>query len=327
MSRIAYIIIFLAMINTGYPSCLGFFDKIKSVFLQRNHQIELTPEVVKDIETFVQNGNPNIKSVLFRNPQSNKFSFLISKIPNHLYIFLSQAKVNSRYLSEMKLKLYETNPALKETFIEIIFENMNFVARTNSNQTIVDFKDFFSKRIDEFNGLDISVKRQIQAEYQGNLLISRAFRNWEQNFNRKLTIIRKDGNKVEFQISNHRITGEIVIKNGIEFVHFNAPKTLMNHPAWNPLDFNYISQLASSARPPVKERYPVTIGLNEKLYLLDGNHRFTVDSRDFVPVEAPFPLETANIRIHLDLIGRPQPSTSQKIEILNGELDPWSLLP
>ena len=109
------------------------------------------------------------------------------------------------------------------------------------------------------------------------MLISNANKYWESNFFQDILVISKSGNNIKFKIGETVYNGKIVEKRGGRFVVFNAPKELFEHPAWNPLDHRYIAKLAGDPGFKGKEFYPVSVGLNGKLYLLDGNHRSTVD--------------------------------------------------
>ena len=60
---------------------------------------------------------------------------------------------------------------------------------------------------------------------------------------------------------------------------------------------------------------------------MDGNHRYVFDQRAQLKAEISFPPKTSNLRIYFDLVGIAQPTTAQKIDILEGRLDPLTLIP
>ena len=246
----------------------------------------------------------------------------MSKLPRSMVNELVSMKGDRAYVVEYRNKLFNELPHLRNTHLDNVFEGVKFVLLGNKS---VSLKDFFETGLAKYEKLSSREKLEIKNTYEENVLISKAFDNWHKNYHKTIEVISREGKIIKFSINGKVFQGKIVNKRGGEFVIFHAPKEMFSHPFWNPLNHKHIAEIISRGVKG-KDLYPVSVGLNGRLYLLDGNHRSTIDVREKLPAEIPFPMETANLREHFDLIGRSQPTTSELIKIYKGELDPWSLL-
>jgi hypothetical protein len=318
---LAFILVYTPLISEA--GCPTFFERVKSVFFKPSLKITLSESVKNDLFHFRFNEFPKSKKVTFSNSRSNEFGFLLTKLPKSFIEVLVSTPKDSRHLLELKDKVFRINRKMKDSIFENIFDALRFETIGKEEGT---FESVIQKRLSEFEKLSSSKKSRIEESYSYGLLVSKASRHWESNFFNDIPVISQHGNKITFKIGDKIFEGKIVERRGGKFVVFLASKDLFSHPAWNPLDHRYIAKLASDPTFRGKDFYPVSVGLNGRLYLLDGNHRSTVDPRGKLPAEIPYPMKTSNIRNYLDLIGKPQPTTVQKIQILKGELDPNTLL-
>lgn len=77
-----------------------------------------------------------------------------------------------------------------------------------------------------------------------------------------------------------------------------------------------------------KKRFPAVVGLDGNFYLTDGNKRFALLPEGIsVSVKLAFPPKTVSLSQYLDLIGAPQPTAAEVIDIFEGRLNPIGLLP
>ncbi len=317
------IVVLVSFSSTLSASCPTFFERLKSVFFKPSISITLSENVKNDLFQFKTSKFPKSKKVTFSNTGSNEYGFLLSNLPKSFLEVLKNTPKDSRHVIELRDKVFGVNSKLKDSIFVNVFEGLRFEAIGSKEGT---YKDFIYERLAEYEKLSSTKKDSIKESYSHGLLISNANKYWESNFFQDILVISKSGKNIKFKIGEIVFDGKIVEKRGGKFVIFNAPKELFEHPAWNPLDHRYIAKLANDPSFKGKDFYPVSVGLNGKLYLLDGNHRSTVDPRSKLPAEIPYPMKTASIRNYLDLIGTPQPTTAQKIQIYKGELDPYSFL-
>jgi hypothetical protein len=113
--------------------------------------------------------------------------------------------------------------------------------------------------------------------------------------------------------------------NGRSFVVAVVPRKKLMHPAWNPISDQERLGLAASPNLRFPDRYPVEVGQNGELFLLDGNKRSELDPRELVPIELPWPLKTSGWRRYFDHWGYAQPSFEEMQQLQNG-LDPIELV-
>ena len=321
--RVFSFILILSLSHVAHAGCPTFFERIKSVFFKPTLTINIPENVKNDLFNFDVSSFPKTKRVTYTNTGSNEFGFLLSKVPPSFIEVIKKTPVNSRHVLELKEKVFAVNSKLKGSILENIFDGLRSHTIGAKEET---FEGLINRRLSEFERSSLKEKDRIEGNYSHGLIISKVNKHWESNYKSKLQIISKNGNKVVFKIGERTYSGKIVEKRGGKFVIFKAAKEDFSHPAWNPLDHQYIAKLANDPTFKGKDFYPVSVGHNGRLYLLDGNHRSTLDSRAMLPAEIPYPMYTATLRNHLDLIGRPQPTTEQKIKIMKGELDPYSLL-
>ena len=303
-------------------ACPTFFERIRSIFFAPKHEVIFSENLLKDLKRFEAVESPKVKSVLFQNTNSPKFFFLVSKLPRSMIKEFMSMKNDRAYVVEYRNKLFKELPHLRNTHLDNVFEGVKFVLLGNKN---INLKEFFENGLAKYEKLSSREKLEIKSYHEENVLISKAFDNWHKNYHKNIKVLSREGRSIKFTINGRLLEGKIVNKRGGEFVIFHAPKEMFSHPFWNPLNHKYIAEIIARGVKG-KDLYPVSVGLNGRLYLLDGNHRSTIDARSKLPAEIPFPMETANLREHFDLIGRSQPTTSELIKIYKGELDPWSLL-
>jgi hypothetical protein len=103
-----------------------------------------------------------------------------------------------------------------------------------------------------------------------------------------------------------------------------VPREIIAHPAWNPLESQKLTAVASRGIPAPKV-YETILGHDGKFYLLDGNHRFELDRRREVLVWISDPPRTTSFKLWLDTINQQEPSTDDLIRFYQGELS-WQQL-
>jgi hypothetical protein len=104
-----------------------------------------------------------------------------------------------------------------------------------------------------------------------------------------------------------------------------VPKERVAHPAWNPVSREKLMTMAGAGVPTPKS-YQTTLGHDGKFYLLDGNHRFELESRKMVPVRIPDPPATTNYRAMFDLVDLRQPEESKLLDFHEGRIPLRALL-
>ena len=311
--RVFRLLLILSISGSLQAGCPSFFERIKSVFFVPTLKINIPENVKSELYHFDVKVYPRTKKVTFTNTSSNEFGFLLSKVPRSFVDVLKSTPVESRHLSELKQKVFAVKSNLKDSILENIFDGLRSHTIGSKEET---FEGLVNNRLSEYEKLPSREKERIEGNYSYGLLISKANKHWESSYRKKLDVVSENGNRVVFRIGERTYSGKIVEKRGGKFVVFKAVKEDFSHPAWNPLDHKYIAKLASDPSFKGKDIYPVSVGLNGRLYLLDGNHRSTLDSRAMLPAEIPYPMQTASLRNYLDLIGVPQPTTQQKIKII-----------
>lgn len=98
-----------------------------------------------------------------------------------------------------------------------------------------------------------------------------------------------------------------------------VPIESIHHAAWNPVSPEKIMDMAKAGVRSPRE-YQATVGVDGRIYLLDGNHRLRLDGRKKVRVIISDPPATTNFRNTLDLVGVRQPSSEEAEAIVRGVL-------
>lgn len=102
-----------------------------------------------------------------------------------------------------------------------------------------------------------------------------------------------------------------------------VPRELMAHRFDNPVGMEKIMNMARAGVKPPKV-YEASIGHDGRFYIVDGNHRFEIDSRKTIPVRTSN-LSTVNFAVMLDFVGAPQPKIEAIADYLEGKIA-WEAL-
>jgi hypothetical protein len=103
------------------------------------------------------------------------------------------------------------------------------------------------------------------------------------------------------------------------------PKVKLVRPAWNPLEPGKSASVLSHG-DRINIYTNVSVGLNGKFYLTDGNHRFAfLEKREIVPVLINFD-RTANLREFISHLGGIEISEKEILDLYEGRKLPFDFL-
>ncbi|NUM89814.1 MAG: hypothetical protein HUU37_11465 [Bdellovibrionales bacterium] len=165
-------------------------------------------------------------------------------------------------------------------------------------------------------GLAVRLKREWNQETR----LFRARDYWNREAGVTALPLRKDKNgRVWIQVGS---TEYLARRYGDGWA-LTVPRSAVAHPAWNPLDAKKLAGIAKRASAP--KVYETMLGHDGRFYLLDGNHRFELDTKKLVEVRIPDPPSTATLRHWFDAINHPQPGEERLMEYHEGGMD-WRAL-
>ena len=305
-------IILLILLNWLTPS-IGHTTSFCPLFLKQFYQRLITPSYQAPQLTQVQRQSfldikeksiPKINWRSYSEVNSIHFWYLFSKLPLPVVEYLKQAPTNlsdynifrNNLVSEINL---ETNNIIHNSL-----NGLREIAQYNSEQLLTNKIDTELQKIQQ---LSPDKLRELENHFVQKVNRQNATNLWYVKYRLQFKYRQINRTTYEVTIGEYVYTGKLITKNGHQFLLMDVPKDHFTHPAWNPLDFKYIQTL-TSGNYQRRSYYPTQIGLDGKFYLLDGNHRYTVDTRSTLKAEVPFPPQSATIRNYLDDIGVSQPN-------------------
>ena len=182
------------------------------------------------------------------------------------------------------------------------------------------------KAVTEYEKLSLSEQKRIESSFRSQQIYHLANKEWL-NFGKIKISTVENGRNVQVEINGEHYLGKRVSRRGKSGILLTVPVELVKHPAWNPLNHEYIAKLASDPFRVQKMEYDVVLGHNGNFYLMDGNHRFSLYTKSTVNVVVSDPLATESLRVYFDLLNIAQPSKEQVMLIHEGALNPYDLIP
>lgn len=324
-------IILLILLSWLTPST-GHTTSFCPLFLKQLYQKLITPSYQAPELTQVQRQSfqelkekkiPKINWRYYSESNSVYFWYLLSKLPLPVIEYLKQAPNNlsdyNSYRNTLVNKIsLETN--------NIIHNSLNGLRELARKQSELSTAEKIEIELQKIKELPPEKLLELENHFRNKVNRQNASNLWYVKYRLQFEYKQISSLTYEVKIGEHIYTGNVITKNGHQFILLEVPKEQFSHPAWNPLDFNYIQTL-TSGNYQRKSYYPAQIGLDGKFYLLDGNHRYTVDTRSTLKAEVPFPPKSATIRNYLDDIGVSQPNINTIVNIYENRLAPIEVLP
>jgi len=319
-----HLIFFNLTANASFGnSCSTFLNKLVSLVGISNYSPpEMSESLIEQFQIIKEKGFQKLDHVSFRDAQSNEGKYLLSLLPDSIIDYFSQYPVSRGNIISYKENLKNTTGLERESIIDNYFSIIDSVIKKNPENLSVELK----KIVKEYGELSSSEKNIIVDKFNYHQLLSKAKKSWL-SYGKENIIEFGFGNELYVHINGEKFNGKRVFSNGKLQVVLTVPVEKVKHPAWNPLDHQYLSQLASNPFRIDKKKYDVVLGHDGFFYLMDGNHRFSLYSKPTVQVVLSSPLKTESLRVFFDLKNISQPTSEQIIQIYNGELNPYDLIP
>ena len=324
-------LILLILLSWLTPST-GHTASFCPLFLKQFYQRLITPSYQSPELTQIQRQAflelkekkiPKINWRYYSESNSLYFWYLLSKLPLPIIDYLKKAPSNvsdyNIYRNTLVNKIsLETN--------SIIHNSLNGLRELAKSSSEISTAEKIEIELNKIKELSPEKLLELEKHFTQKVNRQNASNLWYVKYRLQFEYKQISRSTYEVTIGEHIYTGNLITKNGHQFILLEVPKDQFVHPAWNPLDFKYIQTL-TAGNYQRKSYYPTQIGLDGKFYLLDGNHRYTVDSRSTLKAEVPFPPQSATIRNYLDDIGVSQPSITSIIDIYENRLPPIEIIP
>ncbi|MCO5144350.1 MAG: hypothetical protein M9962_14785 [Oligoflexia bacterium] len=300
-----FLILFLSGASCSYAGllegCKHFFNRLS---------VRLGDKTSFEDDRFSPNGLfPYFSELNHQNTDPQFFWYVYDQLPIDV-----QSKLKNLPIEKKERWKIVHQISLKESFLD------QFIKKTLDVENISELIDSNIKNLKLLN-------KEKLLEFEALLRDARIkakVKNWWQKEAGVASLSTKIENGKNFIKINSRWIEAKVIGQKMQFT---IDRTFVRRPAWNPLESTKkIIEMADKGVPPPKA-YSAVIGNDENLYLLDGNHRFHIDTRKSVIIEVSYPPKSVEWRGMLDLIGASQPSEEEIFKLYLGELKPEELFP
>lgn len=304
-------------------SCSTFLNKLVGLV---GIEIYITPEMNSQekigFEKIKAFDFSKIDHISFLNYRTNEGKYLLSLLSLEARAYLAQYPSGRNNIISFKQNLKTRIGFNEDSIIENYFSIIDSIIKNDP----LNLDKKLSDLVQEYEDLKISEKSATEHKFKKQQLLTKAKNNWLSLGKIKISEFSFGENFI-VEINGEKYDAKRIVSNGKSQVVLTVPVHQVKHPAWNPLNHQYIAQLASNPLRIEKSQYDVVLGHDGYFYLMDGNHRFSLYSKPMVKVILPSPISTESLRVFFDLKNIPQPTTEQIIQIYNGELNPYDLIP
>ena len=261
-------------------------------------------------------------NISFRDSFYKEGKYVLSILPKEVLDYLSHYPVGRENVIAFKKRINEKFGFELNSIMQNVFSVVESIKKRNPE----NLKEALEKAVEEYDALPLEIKNRINEKFLHQQVFYQANKNWQQFGKIKLETIDLV-RTVQVKIDGQVFTGKRTTRRGKSVVILTVPVEKVKHPAWNPLNHEYIAKLASDPFRIEKTEYDVVIGHDGHFYLMDGNHRFTLYSKPTVKVVVSDPIATDSLRVFFYLLNITQPNNEQIVSIHRGELNPYDLIP
>ena len=261
-------------------------------------------------------------NISFRDSFYKEGKYLLSILPKEVLDYLSHYPTGRDSVIAFKKNINDKFGFKLNSVMQNVFSIVESVKKRNPE----NLSEALEKAVEDYNKLPNEVKDKISKSFIYQQVFHQAKKEWLNYGKIKLETIDLVRN-VQVKIDGQVYSGKRATRRGKSVVILTVPVEKVRHPAWNPLNHDYIAKLASDPFRVEKTEYDVVIGHDGHFYLMDGNHRFTLYSKPTVNVVVSDPIATDSLRVFFDLLNISQPSNEQIVSIHRGELNPYDLIP
>ena len=261
-------------------------------------------------------------NISFRDSFYKEGKYLLAILPKEVLDYLSHYPTGRENVIAFKKNINDKFGFKLNSIMQNVFSVVESIKKRNPES----LGEALEKAVEDYNALPLEVKNSIDKNFMHHQVFHKAKSEWLQYGKIKLETIDLVRN-VQVKIDGQVFSGKRTTRRGKPVVILTVPVEKVKHPAWNPLNHDYIAKLASDPFRVQKTEYDVVIGHDGHFYLMDGNHRFTLYSKPTVKVVVSDPIATDSLRVFFDLVNIAQPSKEQIVSIHRGELNPYDLIP
>ena len=330
MKNALYILISLILLNNAQAglggSCSTFLSKLVSIIGISTYKApKLGPEASAELHEFVKERFSELKKVSFNDIHYKEGEYLLSILPNSTIEHLKKYPSERNEVIEFKKDFRTSFNIGSDSIFNNIFSILASIKRRGGNIEVE-----IDRALESFEKRPAEVKEQLELEFKKGQYSKKAtdYMNKLGKYPIRYEYSGTSFNgNIQVHIGLNSYSGKITKRRGKDVIIMEVPIGKVKHPAWNPLDHQYIATLASDPFRIPKKDFDVVVGHDGNFYLMDGNHRFTLHSGETVKVVINMPATTVSFKNYLDLINVPQPKMSEVIEIYQKELNPYDLIP
>ena len=262
------------------------------------------------------------QSVSFRDGYYREGQYLLSIMPEKVIDYLAQYPTSRDNIISFKRKINTEFGFEMNSIMDNVFSIISSLKKRNPE----NLKQEINSVIERYENLPLVEKKAIEEKFQYQQSFYEARSSWHSYGKIKLNIV-EGIREIQIEINGYVLKGKRSQRKGHPVVELTVPVELVKHPAWNPLNHEYIAKLAADPFRRQKMEYDVDLGHDGYFYLMDGNHRFTLYSNPTVKVVLSDPITTESLRVFFDLQNITQPNHEQIMSIHRGELNPYDLIP
>lgn len=231
---------------------------------------------------------------------------------------LSQATGSQREIRDYVVRsLSEISPAVSDS--NLLFEEFLSTWLNDRNGSDINFQNWILKGTQQYDD-NLKAKpyllTELQVKYDWAKSATEASQNWSNKIGvHTINTFQKNGQNV-IEINN--LFYAVKVNEADHSIQIRIPRNRIRVAAWNPIYHEVLLKKVQQGGQPLK-KYPAFLAANGYFYLSDGNHRFTLDTREEVWVEMSYPVRTSSMGITFDAMGLVQPSIEDLILYDQGE--------
>ena len=303
-------------------SCSTFMQKLVNIIGISTYKVPaLEEKAVVELQEFLKNNFSELKKISFNDIYYNEGKYLLSILPKSTIMHLKKYPEKREDVIKFKEDLSNNFGLGSNSVFNNIFSILSSVKRRGGDISVE-----IDRAIDEYNNLPEVTKNELKLEFERGQFNFMASHYWT-NFGKIPLELIENFNSLQVKVGENIYTGKRARRRGNEIIILRVPVSKVKHPAWNPLDHQYLAKLASDPFSSTKKEFDVVVGHDGFFYLMDGNHRFTFYTGIEVNVIISTPAQTVSLKNYFDLINVSQPSASEIGKIYQGIIDPYEMIP
>lgn len=257
-------------------------------------------------------------SILRMSDEDPIFWFAYRNLPSEILERLSAAPLDYEEAKKFFASLYSY--VGQSSFLDLVQQRWMDSLMFRKPASFAQWQREGLELLETTHAVNPSFYAETEARWNGLVKLEHSSRFWRKAGVQKL-LLRTAPRGREILIGKNSFP---VHRDGSAWIA-EVPREILAHRFDNPVSTKKLIQMSEMrVRPP--SAYAVDVGLDGRMYITDGNHRFELDPRKVVKVRLADPPSTVSLPVMLDFLGARQPAREAVLRFRNGEITLEELL-